>query len=104
MSFAQKPLTLTLEENQLIRNAAKKFNKQVFFVGTQQRSDRDRFLRAVNMVHKGLLGDIKKITVGINGGDGGGPIHEDQAAERTRLGLVAWPGAEGRLHPAALPL
>ena len=50
----------------------KKYNKQVFFVGTQQRSDRDRFLRAVNMVHKGLLGDIKQITVGINGGDVGG--------------------------------
>ena len=29
---------------------------------------RDLFLRAVNMVQKGLLGDIKKITVGINGG------------------------------------
>ena len=67
--FSQKPLTLTLEENQLVRNAAKKYNKQVFFVGTQQRSDRDRFLRAVNMVHKGLLGDITQITVGINGGD-----------------------------------
>ena len=72
--FSQKPLTLTLEENQLIRNAAKKYDKQVFFVGTQQRSDRDRFLRAINMVHKGLLGDIKKITVGINGGDVGGPF------------------------------
>jgi predicted dehydrogenase len=72
--FSQKPLTLTLEENQLIRNAAKKYEKQVFFVGTQQRSDRDRFLRAINMVHKGLLGEIKKITVGINGGDVGGPF------------------------------
>ena len=72
--FSQKPLTLTLEENQLVRNAAKKFNKQVYFVGTQQRSDRDRFLRAVNMVHKGLLGDIKHITVGINGGPTSGKL------------------------------
>jgi predicted dehydrogenase len=72
--FCQKPLTLTLEENQLIRNACKKFDKQVFFIGTQQRSDKDRFLRAVNMVQKGLLGDIQKITVGINGGDVGGPF------------------------------
>jgi predicted dehydrogenase len=66
--FSQKPLTLTLEENQLVRRAATKYNKQVFFVGTQQRSDRNRFLRAVNMVQKGLLGEIKHITVGINAG------------------------------------
>jgi predicted dehydrogenase len=72
--FCQKPLTLTLEENQLIRNACKKYSDRVFLVGTQQRSDKDRFLRAINMVQKGLLGDIKNITVGINGGDVGGPF------------------------------
>lgn len=72
--FCQKPLTLTLEENQLIRNACRKFSDKVFFVGTQQRSDRDLFLRAVNLVRKGLIGDVQKITVGINGGDVGGPF------------------------------
>ena len=69
--FCQKPLTLTLEENQLIRNACRKHQDQVFFIGTQQRSDRGRFLRAVNMVQKGLLGNIRKITVGNNGGSVG---------------------------------
>lgn len=72
--FCQKPLTLTLEENKLIRDACKKYDEKVFFVGTQQRSDRGRFLRAVNMVQKGLLGDIKNITVGINGSPTGGPF------------------------------
>jgi predicted dehydrogenase len=72
--FCQKPLTLTLEENQLIRNACKKHSDQVFLVGTQQRSTKQFFLRAVNMVQKGLLGDIQRITVGINGGDVGGPF------------------------------
>ena len=72
--FCQKPLTLTLEENQLIRNACKKYNDRVFIVGTQQRSHISHFLRAVNMVQKGLLGDIKKITVGIDGGKVGGPF------------------------------
>lgn len=72
--FCQKPLTLTLEENQLIRGACRKHKDQVFFVGTQQRSTRDKFLRAVNMVQKGLLGDIKHITVGINGSPTGGPF------------------------------
>lgn len=72
--FCQKPLTLTLEENQLIRNACKKYDKQAFVVGTQQRSDRDKFLRAINMVQKGLLGDIKTVTCGINGSPTGGPF------------------------------
>lgn len=72
--FCQKPLTLTLEENQLVRAACKKYPDRVFFIGTQQRSDKDRFLRAVNMVQKGLLGDIKTITVGINGSPTGGPF------------------------------
>jgi predicted dehydrogenase len=76
--FCQKPLTLALEESQLIRNAAAKHKDKIFIVGTQQRSDRDRFLRAINMVQKGLLGEIKKITVGINGGDVGGPFRKEK--------------------------
>jgi predicted dehydrogenase len=88
--FCQKPLTLTLEENQLIRNACQKHKDLVFFVGTQQRSDKSRFLRAVNMVQKGLLGDIQKITVGINGGDKGGPFAKSQAPEE--LDWDAWLG------------
>ncbi len=72
--FCQKPLTLTLEENQLIRAACQKHKDRVFFIGTQQRSDADRFLRAVNMVQKGLLGDIQKVTVGIDGSPTGGPF------------------------------
>lgn len=72
--FCQKPLTLTLEENQLIRKACEKHKDRVFLVGTQQRSDKNKFLRAVNMVQKGLLGKIKKVTVGINGSPTGGPF------------------------------
>jgi predicted dehydrogenase len=72
--FCQKPLTLTLEENQHIRSACKAYPKLVFFIGTQQRSDRDRFLRAINMVQKGLLGKIRRVTVGIDGAPKGGPF------------------------------
>ena len=72
--FCQKPLSLTLEENRLARAAAEKYPHLQVFIGTQQRSDRERFLRAVNMVHKGLLGPIKKVTVGINGSPTGGPF------------------------------
>jgi predicted dehydrogenase len=72
--FCQKPLTLTIEENQLIRNACKKYKDRVFIVGTQRRTERDLFVRAVNMVQKGLLGEIKKIVVGINPSTVGGPF------------------------------
>lgn len=72
--FCQKPLTLTIEENKLIRAACEKHPGQQFVIGTQQRGDRDHFLRAVNMVHKGLLGPIRKLTVGIGGGLTGGPF------------------------------
>ena len=76
--FIQKPLTLTLEENQIIRAACKKYNKQAFQVGTQQRSTRHLFMTAVAMIHKGMLGDIQKITVGINGSPTGGPFQVEQ--------------------------
>ena len=72
--FIQKPLTLTLEENKLIRAACQKHSDKIFFIGTQQRSSGDRFLRAINMVQKGLLGDIENIKIGINGGPKGGPF------------------------------
>ncbi|MEK6237937.1 MAG: Gfo/Idh/MocA family oxidoreductase [Planctomycetales bacterium] len=77
--FCQKPLTLTLEENQLIRNACKKYDKQIFLVGTQQRSTKDKFLRAVNLVQKGLLGDIKSVKCSIGGGPKGGPFPKAEA-------------------------
>ncbi|NQW46859.1 MAG: Gfo/Idh/MocA family oxidoreductase [Planctomycetes bacterium] len=72
--FCQKPLSLTLEENQLARAAAEKYPKLQFFIGTQQRSQKDLFLRAVNIVHKGLLGDIQKVTCGIGSSPIGGPF------------------------------
>jgi predicted dehydrogenase len=88
--FCQKPLTLTLEENKLIRNACKKYKDQIFLVGTQQRSSRGKFLRAINMVQKGLLGDIKKITVGINGGPKGGPFKTSKPPKE--LNWERWQG------------
>ncbi len=72
--FCQKPLTLTLEENQRIRAACEKYPKLAFIVGTQQRGTKDLFLRAVNMVQKGLLGDIQRVTCGVGGGSVGGPF------------------------------
>jgi predicted dehydrogenase len=72
--FCQKPLSLTIEENQMIRRACRQHPELVFFIGTQQRSDRGLFLRAINMVHKGLIGPIKRITASIDGSPRGGPF------------------------------
>ncbi len=88
--FCQKPLTLTLKENQLIRAACQRHPDRVFTVGTQQRSDRDRFLRAVNMVKQGMLGRITKVTAGINGSPTGGPFTSEVPPER--LDWYMWLG------------
>ena len=64
--FCQKPLTLTLEENQIIRKAVEKYGK-TFQVGTQQRSQHDQFALATLIVRAGMLGDIKKVVVHIDG-------------------------------------
>ncbi len=71
--FCQKPLTLTIEENKLIREAVAKTGK-VFQVGTQQRAMKDHFMLATLMVRKGLLGNIKNITVFLDQGPSGGPF------------------------------
>jgi predicted dehydrogenase len=88
--FCQKPLTLTLEENRLMRRACEKHRDKTFGVGTQQRSDRPFFLRAVNLVQQGLLGEIKQVVVGINGGEVGGPF--PKTAPPAELDWNAWLG------------
>ena len=81
--FCQKPLTLTIEEGQLIRNACKKYNRQAFQVGTQQRSEEGRyFLDARILIQKGLLGDVKKMTCYIGGSPSSGPIPVAPVPER----------------------
>lgn len=64
--FCQKPLTLTLEENQIIRKAVEKYGK-TFQVGTQQRSQYNEFALATLIVRAGMLGDIKKVVCDIGG-------------------------------------
>jgi len=87
--FCQKPLTLTIEENQLIRAACKKYGK-VFQVGTQQRSQRDQFALATLMVRKGLLGKIEKMTCDIGGSPVCGPIPKADVPET--LDFEMWLG------------
>ncbi|WP_146566824.1 Gfo/Idh/MocA family protein [Posidoniimonas corsicana] len=80
--FCQKPLTLTLDENKLIRSACQSHPNLVFFIGTQQRSDRDRFLRAINMVQQGLLGRVHRVTARVDGSPTGGPFTPEVPPEQ----------------------
>jgi len=75
--YCEKPLTLTIEEGQLICKVAKE-TKKVFQVGTQQRSE-GPFARAVALCREGRLGKIQKILVAIGGGDKGGPFKKEKA-------------------------
>jgi myo-inositol 2-dehydrogenase / D-chiro-inositol 1-dehydrogenase len=61
--YCEKPLTLTIEEGELIKKAVDKYGK-TFQVGTQQRSEFNRdFLTAVALVHLGRLGgNLKAIS------------------------------------------
>ena len=102
--FCQKPLTLTVAENQLIREACKKYDKQVFQVGTQQRSQTNLFLLAIAMIQEGRLGEIKRAQAAIGGAPTGGPFPiEDPPA---CLDWEMWLGQapQGSLSQSALPL
>ena len=86
----QKPLTLTLEEGQLMRQACRKYPDRVFQVGTQQRSQKKQFACATLMVRKGMLGTIKKLTVDIGAGPVGGPF--PKSAQPDALDWDFWLG------------
>lgn len=72
--YCEKPLTLTINEGIEISKVVKETGK-VFQVGTQQRSEMDsKFLKAVAMVHLGLIGDNVTANVAIGGVSKGGPF------------------------------
>ncbi|MDO4570841.1 MAG: Gfo/Idh/MocA family oxidoreductase [Planctomycetia bacterium] len=91
--FCQKPLTLTLEENILIREACRKYGK-VFQVGTQQRSQRDQFMKAAIMIRKGFLGEIRNIVCDIGGSPTSGPLATE--AVPASLDWEMWQGPAPR--------
>ena len=58
----QKPLGISVEECQAIRDAVR-LHKRVFQTGTQQRSDR-RFRQACELARNGYLGKLNTVEVG----------------------------------------
>lgn len=63
--YCEKPLTLTIDEGKLIEKVVKETGR-VFQVGTMQRS-MNRFLQAIAIVREGRLGEVKKVTCGLQG-------------------------------------
>ncbi|MDO5566593.1 MAG: Gfo/Idh/MocA family oxidoreductase [Planctomycetia bacterium] len=73
--YCQKPLTLTLEENKLVRKAAAKYNR-IFQVGTQRRTQTEQFMLATLIVRAGLLGKIHRVTCNVKEGRQSGVLNK----------------------------
>ena len=72
--YCEKPLTLTIEESKQVRRVAEATGR-VFQVGTQQRTEYEqRFLRAIALARLGRLGEVRRISIGINGAPVSDPI------------------------------
>ncbi|MEM7812639.1 MAG: Gfo/Idh/MocA family oxidoreductase [Planctomycetota bacterium] len=64
--YCEKPLTLTIAEGKQVIKVLGETGA-VFQVGTQQRSEfKKNFLKAIAVVRAGRIGEVKKLTCGIN--------------------------------------
>lgn len=105
--YCEKPLTLTIEEGQLLVNAAKETGR-ILQTGSQQRSDRN-FRLACELVRNGRIGKVKHVSVFLPHGRKEGPFatstppatfdwnlwlgpapHVDYVKERTHLTFRYW--------------
>ncbi len=87
--YCEKPLTLTIEEGQLIATVARQTGV-VFQVGSQQRSDRGRFLTAIALARSGRLGKPLTATCSLGAGPRGGPFETSEPP--AHLDWDAWLG------------
>src|SRR6056297_2608688 len=63
--YCEKPMTLTIEEGQLMSQVCKQTGR-ICQIGTQQRSGKG-FLTAIALIRAGRLGELKKATCSIGG-------------------------------------
>ncbi|MCA9196669.1 MAG: Gfo/Idh/MocA family oxidoreductase [Planctomycetales bacterium] len=99
--YCEKPLTLTIAEGKLIEDVVKKTGR-VFQVGTMQRTESEqRFLKAIALIRAGRIGDIRKVTCGINGATGSPVIPAIDVPQG--LDWDAWLGPAPAVPYRALP-
>ncbi len=99
--YCEKPLTLTIAEGKLIEKIVKQTGR-VFQVGTMQRTENDhRFLKAIALIRDGRIGEIQKVTCGINGATGSPVIPAIDVPEG--LDWDMWLGPAPKVPYRALP-
>ncbi|QDT04979.1 Alpha-N-acetylgalactosaminidase [Rubripirellula lacrimiformis] len=99
--YCEKPLTLTIDEGKLIEKVVKQTGR-VFQVGTMQRSENDqRFLKAIALIRDGRIGEIRKVTCGINGATGSPVIPAIEVPKG--LDWDRWLGPAPKVDYRALP-
>ncbi|TWT91869.1 Gfo/Idh/MocA family protein [Neorhodopirellula pilleata] len=99
--YCEKPLTLTIDEGKLIERVVKQTGR-VFQVGTMQRTESDqRFLKAIALIRDGRIGEIVKVTCGINGATGSPVIPAIDVPEG--LDWDKWLGPAAKVPYRALP-
>ncbi len=100
--YMQKPASLTISDGRALSNAVKN-SKQIFQIGSQQRSWA-QFRYAAELVRNGRIGDLKTVSVGLPG-DPSGP-EEPEMPIPNNLNYDMWLGptpdvyyTEKRVHP-----
>ncbi len=78
-TYVEKPLSVSMEQNRLLRTAVRE-NGTVFQFGTQQRSQ-ENFWRACELVRNGRIGKIKKIRVWAPPSSAGAPTQQAPVPE-----------------------
>ncbi|MFO1497694.1 MAG: Gfo/Idh/MocA family oxidoreductase [Verrucomicrobiota bacterium] len=77
--YLEKPMGLSVEEDQLLRKTVQR-RKRIFQFGTQQRSSRE-FRQACELVRNGRIGKLKQINVWCSASRPGGSTKEAQVPE-----------------------
>lgn len=99
--YCEKPLTLTIAEGKLIEKIVKQTGR-ICQVGTMQRTENDqRFLKALALIRAGRIGEIRKVTCGINGATGSPEIPAVDVPKG--LAWDVWLGPAPKVPYRALP-
>ncbi len=93
--YCEKPLTLTIDEGKQIRKVVEETGR-VFQVGTQQRSSKDKFLKAIAIVQSGRLGKDVNAYVAIGGAPGDGPFEYTEAPEDLDWNMWVGPAPQAK--------
>jgi predicted dehydrogenase len=87
--YLQKPTSLTIAEGRALSDAVKR-SKQIFQIGSQQRSS-TQFRYAAELVRNGRIGDLKNVLVGLPGDPSGNEEAEMPVPEN--LNYDMWLGS-----------